>query len=173
MAATYTLISSQVLGSSAASVTFSSIPQTYTDLVLKISAKDSGGGTPASINILANSTSGTDNSDTLLYANAGSATVTSSNVAKTYNRFNSYIAGGGMTATSSFSNTEVYIPNYTAAASRQSSAISTISDSTANGYILATASLNQAGAAVTSLIIQASASFLANSSFYLYGIRNS
>jgi hypothetical protein len=33
--ATYTLIESQVLGSSAASVTFSAIPATYTDLVLK------------------------------------------------------------------------------------------------------------------------------------------
>ena len=36
---TYTLISSNVLGSSAASVTFSSIPATYTDLVLRVSAR--------------------------------------------------------------------------------------------------------------------------------------
>jgi hypothetical protein len=36
MANTYTLIESQVLGSAAASVTFSAIPATYTDLVLKV-----------------------------------------------------------------------------------------------------------------------------------------
>jgi hypothetical protein len=39
MANTYTLIESQVLGSSAASVTFSAIPATYTDLVLRVSAR--------------------------------------------------------------------------------------------------------------------------------------
>jgi len=39
MPSTYTLISSNVLGSSAASVTFSAIPSTYTDLVLRISAR--------------------------------------------------------------------------------------------------------------------------------------
>jgi len=37
--ATYTLISSNVLTSSAASVTFSSIPATYTDLVVRLSAR--------------------------------------------------------------------------------------------------------------------------------------
>ena len=38
---TYTLINSQVLGSDAGIVTFSSIPQTYTDLVFVVSAKSS------------------------------------------------------------------------------------------------------------------------------------
>jgi len=38
---TYTLISSQVLGSDTGIVTFASIPQTYTDLVLTVSAKSS------------------------------------------------------------------------------------------------------------------------------------
>ena len=39
---TYTAIATNTLGSAAASVTFSSIPSTYTDLVLVISAADSG-----------------------------------------------------------------------------------------------------------------------------------
>ena len=42
--ATYTLISSNVLSSSAASVTFSSIASTYTDLVLRVSARDDRAG---------------------------------------------------------------------------------------------------------------------------------
>ena len=40
MANTYTLISSNVLSSSAASVTFSAIPATYTDLVVKTSVRE-------------------------------------------------------------------------------------------------------------------------------------
>jgi hypothetical protein len=38
MANTYTLIASNTLGASAASVTFSAIPSTYTDLVVRYSA---------------------------------------------------------------------------------------------------------------------------------------
>jgi hypothetical protein len=39
MATTYVLIASNVLASAAASTTFSSIPQTYTDLVINYSAR--------------------------------------------------------------------------------------------------------------------------------------
>ena len=42
MATTYNLISSNVLSSSAASVTFSSIPAIYTDLVLRCSTRGTG-----------------------------------------------------------------------------------------------------------------------------------
>lgn len=41
--ATYTPIATQTLGSTAASVTFSSIPSTYTDLVLVVTGTSSGG----------------------------------------------------------------------------------------------------------------------------------
>jgi hypothetical protein len=44
MASTYTPIATQTLSSSAASVTFSSIPSTYTDLVLVTAAPSVGGG---------------------------------------------------------------------------------------------------------------------------------
>jgi hypothetical protein len=43
MATTYTPIATQTLGSSAATVTFSSIPSTYTDLILIIAGTASGG----------------------------------------------------------------------------------------------------------------------------------
>ena len=43
MATTYTPIATQTLGSSAATVTFSSIPSTYTDLILIIDGTASGG----------------------------------------------------------------------------------------------------------------------------------
>ena len=44
MANTYTLIEAQTLGSSAASVTFSSIPATYTDLIIKASTRSARSG---------------------------------------------------------------------------------------------------------------------------------
>lgn len=44
MASTYTLISSSVLTVTTQSVTFSSIPQTYTDLVLRMSYRITAAG---------------------------------------------------------------------------------------------------------------------------------
>ena len=55
---TYDLIASNVLGSSAASVTFSSIPATYGDLVLVVEALGSGG--TVDINVTFNSDTGSN-----------------------------------------------------------------------------------------------------------------
>jgi hypothetical protein len=64
MAATYTPIASTTLGTAVSSVTFSSIPQTYTDLVLIISTKNTSTGNY--ILTRYNSDSGTNYSQTRL-----------------------------------------------------------------------------------------------------------
>jgi hypothetical protein len=60
---TYVAIAEQTLGTAAASVTFSSIPGTYTDLVLVISAQDT---TNNSFALICNSDTGTNYSRTRL-----------------------------------------------------------------------------------------------------------
>lgn len=72
MAATYEPIASQTLGSSTATVTFSSIPGTYTDLVLVTWVKgvSSGGG----LRVRLNDDSAQNYSTTYLEANGSSAT---------------------------------------------------------------------------------------------------
>jgi hypothetical protein len=70
--ATYTLIESQVLGSTTASVTFSAIDQTFTDLVLKYSPRGSAAYAASNLIMKFNgSTSGY--SDRLLYTNNGTS----------------------------------------------------------------------------------------------------
>ena len=69
MPKTYEPISSQVLTGTQATITFSSIPQTYTDLVLVTSIRSSyttGDGSKMTLN----SDTGTNYSQTRLYANA-------------------------------------------------------------------------------------------------------
>lgn len=72
MATTYTPIATQTLGSAAASVTFSSIPSTYTDLILVAQPFKStaGGGT---LRYQVNSDTGTNYSNTALYGDGSSA----------------------------------------------------------------------------------------------------
>ena len=65
MASTYTPIATTTLGSAAASYTFSSIPSTYTDLVLIVNANSS----LFNLNLRFNSDSSSLYSDTIIYNN--------------------------------------------------------------------------------------------------------
>jgi hypothetical protein len=71
MASTYQKIATNTVGSATATVTFSSISGTYTDLVLIISGQVS---LPASFNMRVNSDSGSNYSNTLIYTDGLSAT---------------------------------------------------------------------------------------------------
>jgi len=73
MANTYTLIESQVLGSSAASVTFSAIPATYTDLVLRYSARHNNAFSISQVLITFNGDTAANYSETVVYGNSVSA----------------------------------------------------------------------------------------------------
>lgn len=102
---TYTPLATTTLGSSASSYTFSSIPSTYTDLVLILNTAQTGGGDPV---IQFNSDSSTNYSNTYLYGTgtaAGSARVSSA----TYARVGYY---GGGSGTVGNSNAIVNIQNY-------------------------------------------------------------
>ena len=93
---TYTLISSNTLGSAAASVTFSSIPQTYTDLRLVINCGTATDG--YGINIRYNGDTSSIYSDTGLWG-TGSSASTGRHVAQ--NLASLTIAVGGSTSPSS------------------------------------------------------------------------
>lgn len=68
---TYESIATQTLGSAAATVTFSSIPSTYTDLVLILQPKSTA--SEGIIYIQFNSVGGTSYSSTYLYGTGGAA----------------------------------------------------------------------------------------------------
>ena len=174
MPATYTLISSNVLTSSAASVTFSSIPATYTDLVLKYSSRHDNAFSISQSAITFNGSSAANYSETVVYGNSVSATSGrqsgSSQIDFMYDDANSATAN-------TFSNTELYIPNYRVSANKPMSwfGVTENNASTSNSaMIVGNASLWRDNSAITSITILALASrnFLTGSSFYLYGISN-
>jgi hypothetical protein len=111
MANTYSLISSNVLSSSAATVSFSSIPPIFTDFVLKISARASGAGVVGALAIKFNgsTTSVYSNIHLFAYSTVGTASKNFNNVSIPAI---DNLTDGGATA-NSFSSSELYIPSYT------------------------------------------------------------
>jgi hypothetical protein len=73
MASTYEKIATSTLGSAQASYTFTSIPNTYTDLVLIVNGKTTGSGGYTALSVRLNSDSGNNYSRTGMYGAGGSA----------------------------------------------------------------------------------------------------
>jgi hypothetical protein len=175
MANTYSIISSNVLGSSAATVTFSSIPATYTDLVLRISSKsDSTGDIKANVNIVINGTT-TGYSVTNMFATSGTTGANRQTSAANWNRFytdSSY----SVDFTNAFGLLEIYFSNYAGSNNKVASGFGVSeSNSSTDYFINATANLWQNSSAISSIALglNSGQNFVTGSSFYLYGIKNS
>lgn len=161
---TYTLIQKTTLNASAASITLSNIPQTFTDLVVKLSVRGTQAGVNQTYTVSFNGSSSNFTAKRLYGSGAAAASDT-----------NITLEGAGSTATAStFSNQEVYIPNYTSTTNAKSFSVDDVSENNATtAYALLTAGLWNPGtqAAITSITFTAvSASFVQYSSVSLYGV---
>jgi hypothetical protein len=169
MANTYTLIASQTLASSATTVTFSSIPQTYTDLCLRISARTNSSTTYEYMYINFNNTG---YASTVRYMQGGGTGTLNSGL----DSATGYIGiNNGNTSTANiFGNSEVYIPNYAGSAYKSYSTNGTQENNATASYMHFLAGLWSNTAAINQIAIQAgnTQSFLQYTTMYLYGIKN-
>lgn len=166
MPSTYTLISANTLATDTASVTFSSIPATFTDMVLKTSVRSST--TNEDFYVKVNSLYSGIGS-TFLYFKTGVANGRQSN-----SLIYAKVTPSSYTA-NSFSNNEFYFSNY-AASTTKAGSVFEVSENNAESpvWIGITAFSQITTTAITSLQCEtASGNFVAGSSFYLYGIKNS
>jgi hypothetical protein len=173
MPSTYTLISSNVLTSSAASVTFSAIPSTYTDLVLRMSIRTSRASTQDSLKVVLNSvTTGILYSNTNLYGNgAGAASDRTDD-----NSFNyRLVVNAANNTANTFTNVEMYLPSYTASQNKPISFDFAFEDNSTTAFRTAIAGLFRSTSAISTIAFTSNnaANFESGSSFYLYGIKNS
>jgi hypothetical protein len=167
---TMNLIAKQTVGAGgAATVTFSNIPQTFTDLKLVISARTSYAGIYDDFRLAVNGqTAATWR--TLYTANGTSA---GSINTSTYGY--GVQADGANATASTFSNAEAYIPNYTSTGIKSLS-IDSVSENNATVaalFLSATSITN--GAAINSISFTSdnSVTIAEFSTFYLYGISSS
>jgi hypothetical protein len=170
--ATYTLISSNVLSSSAASVTFSSIPATFTDLVLIISARSNNGAASDAVNITFNGNTSAVYSQTQLmgFGSGGVASTNGSGLSRNYYR---YIDGNGSTA-DTYGSMEIYIPSYLVSQNKPIGVFGVQETNAAAANMAVVAALFSSTAAISSLTVKPEdgSLWLSTSSFYLYGISN-
>jgi len=173
MANTYTLISSVTVGSGgAASISFTSIPATYTDLLIKLSARgDAAATTWQNVRLRFNSDSGSNYTHRTL---AGLGTTIATGTQTTvYNRF-SYAPYLLVTA-SIFSNSEYYISNYTSSNNKSMSYDSSAENNSSSVYALAVSgAVWNNSAAISSIEItpDPGGNWVQYSTAYLYGISN-
>lgn len=170
MANTYTLIASSTVGSGgAANIEFTSIPGTYTDLLVKVSARGDSSGTD--IKIQFNGSTSSVYTYKRLYG-TGSSVATSGTT--TTNLINNMIAQSSYTA-NTFGNGEIYIFNYTSSDAKSVSIDGVTENNATGSFVTLTAGLwNPATqAAITSikLEIDGGPNFVQHSTAYLYGIK--
>lgn len=170
MATTFELIEAVNVGSGGTSaITFSVIPSTFTDLVMKCSIRDGSSATQNNIIIKINGVT-TSQSVRTLYGE-GSGTPAS------YSDTPFYAPGAvGNNATSStFSNIELYIPNYASTSTYKSMSLDTVTENNGTtGWQSLNAGLYASNTAISSITISpnGAVNFLQYSTAYLYGVKN-
>ena len=173
MANAYEAIATVTVGSGgAATMAFSSIPATYTDLVLKMSLRYSASG-PQDMRLTFNGNTSAVYSMRSINA-AGSGTPGSaSETAQTSTWLGSL---QGVTA-STFNNMELYIPNYTSTTTAKSISTDNVNEANqtdARSFLVAQLWNPATQAAISILSISvASGTFVQYSNATLYGIKNS
>ena len=166
MATTFTKIASVTVGSGgASSIAFTSIPSTYTDLVIKMSARTLGAASPDFTEMAIN---GSLANFTSRRIQGNGSAASSSNFTNPY----SNIETNDQTA-KTFCSVEIYIPNY-AGSNFKSVSVDSITENNATAAAAGLwAWLWSQTAAVSSLTFTSSANFMQYSTATLYGIKNS
>lgn len=169
---TYVAIATTTIGSGgAADITFTSIPSSYTDLIIKLSARGSYSVQAYSMSMRFNSDTGNNYTTKALY---GSGTTSGSETSSSISYIPVLINGNSSTA-SSFGSAEIYIPNYTKS-KQKSSYTSAFSETNATGaYLYTTSNVWTGTSAITSITLNALSSYVFNqySTATLYGIASS
>jgi hypothetical protein len=161
----YILLERTELNASAASVTFANIPQTgYTDLKIVASARTTSSNTVEGSTITLNGSN--TYSGRYLQGDGSSATSGSQSIVNT-------MLFTGATATSNtFGNSEMYIPNYLGTTQKSFSGDGVSENNATQSFAGLFAGLATLTSAITTITIagNASGSFVAGSTFSLYGI---
>lgn len=170
MANTYVAISTATVGSGgSANMTFSSIPATFTDLLVKVSARGDTSALYGYLVVKINAST-TNYSGKLIYGD--NATVGSTSAPA--DKWQPGIVNYATATASTFASSEFYIPNYTSANYKSASCDAVGETNTTYVMAYLTAELWSDTAAITTLTLTPdSGNFVQYSTATLYGIKSS
>jgi hypothetical protein len=173
MATTYEAIATVTVGSGgAANIEFTSIPQTYTDICIKLSARSDRASWLDYLYVRFNGSSATNYSDR--YILGYGTTVESASHSSAAQLYMVAITGDTATA-STFGNGEIYIPNYAGSTNKSVSTDLVLENNSAsNNSLSLNAGLWSQTAAISSVTLSNQyGNFVQYSTATLYGIKNS
>lgn len=154
------------LTNSASSITFSNIPQNYTDLKILVSARTSDAGDFSNASLRFNGDSGGNYSYRGMYAYTGSNISGATSGATEIVRV--YCTNSGATA-NTYGNSEIYIPNYSVDGLKTAVLPGTTEKNSSTGPIISASVGSWTNTSpITSIYL--GGNFVAGSTFYLYGI---
>ena len=167
MATTYEAIATVTVGSGgAASIDFSSIPATYTDLLLLYSTRQNSGNAPSLLVKFNNSSS----DFTSRYLQGSGSAVSSGSSPSNY----AGNSDGSSNTASTFANSTMYIPNYAGNTNKSYSVDDVQENNAAEAYATLIAGLWSQTTAINQITLyNASNNLVQYSSATLYGIKNS
>lgn len=167
MATTYEAIATVTVGSGgAATIQFTSIPATFTDLLIKLSGRTTHAALADSVYFTFNSST-SNFSSRILYGDGGSASQF------TQARYAGSQSGSTATA-STFASIDLYIPNYAGSNNKSYSVDAVTENNGSTAYAYLAAGLWSDTTAISGITLTPNAgSFAQYSSATLYGIKNS
>lgn len=157
---TMQLIETKTLGTAAASIEFTSIPQTFTDLVMMCSVRENGGDTHRAFIMTINGSEVTTRRT--LVGNGSSASSLTTYIA---------VSNSSTSTANTFANVSFYVPNYTSAALKSISVDFVTEANATSAFAGIAAGISPATTAITSMGISGiGASWVAGSLVSLYGV---
>lgn len=171
---TFVAIASTELTTTTPTVVFDSIPGTYKDLFLVMTARINTATVRETFIVLPNTvtTSSTSGSYGVLYGLSGSFGAGQTDTTMPFS--NIYDLVGTSAPSNMFGTTHCYITNYAGSKYKTFSSFGSSYDASANGKLVGkTSQVWKSNDAINKLTIDANADFLSGSRFDLYGIKNS
>jgi hypothetical protein len=176
MANTFELISSSTVGSGgSSSITFSSIPNTYTDLVVKLSARTADTGLVFDGVLLTFNGATSAFSYKLLYGGYPSSNSVASSGGSSVANITGQYGSTNLATSNTFGSAEIYIPNYASSNYKSTSGDSVAENNGSANIVSLNSGLWSSTSAITSirLVTNSAFNFVQYTTAYLYGVKSS
>jgi len=153
-------------------ITFSSIPSTYTDLLIKYSLRNSSGSIDAQLFYFNDDTAANYSMRILIGDGSGKGAFQNTNYLSQYNNWSIFFINPSNATANTFNNASVYLPNYSSSSQFKIVSTEGVTENNGTAYMSLGVGTWRSNSPITSVSITSPLNgvFVQNSSATLYGI---